>query len=407
MINQQEIEEAICQNVKYYRKMLNLTQKNVAQTLNISLSSYQKLEQGQRTFSTAQLSAISKSFDIDISLFFSREVLELPQDLCTLEEKVIYKNLHKILMYLDVKKFTTKDTVALVNYLKKYGRSFLYTTPIISRYYKSRYEIQQYFESEIQQLKEYYLDNLPGLDKEIADLLKTRSSLIKEINELNNSVDESKKQLIDYKQLLEEVKGNYLKYKNEERIIQKEIAEDLKKEYKEKYAKYKDLVDIKECRFNYLKKEIEQLESQNQKLINIQQYFFNRETLSEENLSIFSEYVTAEIEKQIDDLVYENDELLDKLYSFEECGFDIREVDIEKIEITIQKKINEYIIKEYNNRSPEEVKFIIQLLYEYVKKFGMLSKHKKEYEKDYINEPTTKQIMDYYLQHVTTLLKIE
>ena len=36
-----------------------------------------------------------------------------------------------------------------------------------------------------------------------------------------------------------------------------------------------------------------------------------------------------------------------------------------------------------------------------------LQRLKKEYEKDYINEPTTKQIMDYYLQHVTALFKIE
>ncbi len=66
-----DIEKKICENIKKLRVKKKMTQKEIAEQLEISLSLYQKLEQGNRTFSTKQLFLLAKIFDVNIDFFYS------------------------------------------------------------------------------------------------------------------------------------------------------------------------------------------------------------------------------------------------------------------------------------------------------------------------------------------------
>lgn len=143
-----EIEQKICENVKAIRLKRNKTQKEIAELLEISLSAYQKLEQGSRTFSTKQLYYLAKIYDINIDYFFS----DAPKYWsCFSEEALINDSEHltekgkkelllNVLSALDIT-VTPKDVSALVNWLRKYKFQYFYCSPLLKLYNMKRAEL--------------------------------------------------------------------------------------------------------------------------------------------------------------------------------------------------------------------------------------------------------------------------
>ena len=142
------IEKKICQNAKAIREKRDKTQKEIAEQLGISLSAYQKLEQGSRTFSTKQLYCLANLYDINIDFFFS----DAPKYWnCFSEEALIYDSEHltekskkDLLLHvlsglnIDVK---PKDVSALVNWLRTYKFQYFYSSPILKLYTMKRNEL--------------------------------------------------------------------------------------------------------------------------------------------------------------------------------------------------------------------------------------------------------------------------
>jgi len=143
-----EIEKKICENAKAIRIKRNKTQKEIAELLEISLSAYQKLEQGSRTFSTKQLYYLAKIYDINIDYFFS----EAPKYWsCFSEEALINDSEHltekgkkelllNVLSALDIT-VTPKDVSALVNWLREYKFQYFYCSPLLKLYNMKRAEL--------------------------------------------------------------------------------------------------------------------------------------------------------------------------------------------------------------------------------------------------------------------------
>lgn len=395
--NQSSIEINICKNVKFYRKQLEKTQKDVAQHLNISLSSYQKLEQGQRQFSTGQLYEISKWFDVDIALLYDREMLDKSTIYGTMPSSIVKENLRKLLVYFEIYDFSIKDVAALIGYIKKYGKGFLYTPECVAIYHMDRYELENTLKSWLQSLEKYYLENMPGVKKEISDLVHKKDELLLELSNCKKTKLFLSSEISRYEEMIAESKMRYEKFETEQLQVQTEIATKLREELKEKYAYLQKAVEIEENHLNSIKTEYAQLKKQVLASRLIEQYFFNPHTLSDEQLALLNESINDMVKDEIQNIIDENDDLQYSLSLFEESGFDIEDVSPDKIEEAIQKKVNEYIAKKYHDMTPARVSFVIKLLREYVKSYGILKSYKDTYKEKGFRLTSETEIMNYYL----------
>lgn len=141
MRKNREIEQTICTRVKEYRLKGKKTQKELAALLEISLSAYQKLEQGQRMFSIPQLYSLCKIYDISMADLLCEPTFDMEQ-MKNMSEEDVKKIIGVSLRYFGIENYTPKDISALINYLKKYGRTILYTSPLIAAQSLNIYDMQ-------------------------------------------------------------------------------------------------------------------------------------------------------------------------------------------------------------------------------------------------------------------------
>ena len=67
----------IRENIKRERKKYGYTQEDMAQILNMSLSAYRKIEQGQRKLSLEHIISISNFLNIDLPTLFRMQTNEM------------------------------------------------------------------------------------------------------------------------------------------------------------------------------------------------------------------------------------------------------------------------------------------------------------------------------------------
>ena len=85
-------------SIKYYRKLKNLTQKDLAEKLNLSTSLIQKYENGERKLKIDTLKQISDVLDTPLSVFLN-ETDDCPIDNFNITDIInteTYDNLQKI-----------------------------------------------------------------------------------------------------------------------------------------------------------------------------------------------------------------------------------------------------------------------------------------------------------------------
>lgn len=227
-----EIEQKICENAKAIRIKRNKTQKEIAELLEISLSAYQKLEQGSRTFSTKQLYYLAKIYDINIDYFFS----EAPKYWsCFSEEALINDSEHltekgkkelllNVLSALDIT-VTPKDVSALVNWLREYKFQYFYCSPLLKLYNLKRAEL---------------LDLIRTFDKSVIRFLpedeKKLYVLQQEFEELQQKISKARNEYL----VLEELTRGY----NERKLHLEKKANEQKQDADERlFRKLKRDID--------------------------------------------------------------------------------------------------------------------------------------------------------------------
>lgn len=199
------IEKKICQNAKAIREKRDKTQKEIAEQLGISLSAYQKLEQGSRTFSTKQLYCLAKLYDINIDFFFS----DAPRYWnCFSEEALIYDSEHltekskknlllQVLSGLDID-VKPKDVSALVNWLRTYKFQYFYSSPILKLYTMKRNELLEM----IRTFDKSVIQFLPEDEKKLYVMQDEFQKLQQEIEQAKKKCQELHDQELLYEQRL-------------------------------------------------------------------------------------------------------------------------------------------------------------------------------------------------------------
>ena len=67
----QDLEQRVCQNLKCFRQACGLSQKELAEKLNVSFQQVQKYENAVNRISAGKLFELSNIFDIPVGVFFS------------------------------------------------------------------------------------------------------------------------------------------------------------------------------------------------------------------------------------------------------------------------------------------------------------------------------------------------
>ena len=121
-------------SIKYYRKLKNLTQKDLAEKLNLSTSLIQKYENGERKLKIDTLKQISDVLDTPLSVFLN-ETDDCPIDNFNITDIInteTYDNLQKI-------NIDNYDILKLVLYSKPSDIKEL-ENPIIENRFNYNYE---------------------------------------------------------------------------------------------------------------------------------------------------------------------------------------------------------------------------------------------------------------------------
>ncbi len=88
-----DIEQRVCENLKRFRKSCGLSQKELAEKLDVSFQQVQKYENGINRISAGKLHELSNIFDLPISIFFSENPAD---DLMSLTLKQSQKNMDDV-----------------------------------------------------------------------------------------------------------------------------------------------------------------------------------------------------------------------------------------------------------------------------------------------------------------------
>lgn len=261
-----EIEQKICENAKAIRVKRNKTQKEIAELLDISLSAYQKLEQGSRTFSTKQLYYLAKIYDINIDYFFS----EAPKYWsCFSEEALINDSEHltekgkkelllNVLSALDIT-VTPKDVSALVNWLRENKFQYFYCSPLLKLYNMKRAEL---------------LDLIRTFDKSVIRFLpedeKKLYVLQQEFEELQKKIENSRNIHLELQKLEDIYYERVQKAKQEANKEKQEADERLFRKLTRNIERLTHDMELREQQLSSLKTKIDaqnRIISQNEHII--------------------------------------------------------------------------------------------------------------------------------------------
>lgn len=387
------IQNIVSENVKKYRHLTGNTQKDIAAKLDVSLSLYQKLEQGNRHFTFEQIISLCKIFHIGITDLILDGSMEPGQlELLSDDEKKIL--LGYIMTSLGAGEFTPKDIAALINYHKKFGRSILYVKPNISlnafkteSWEEKLYWQEQLYKRRNEKLKaEYYQELLKEMEllrlevqgkqyskkeRELFALKEKISASQKKIQNLDDTIDEKKKYLTQLdmeKMQYEQEKLSELKNKQKraETIFRSWEADTEKKkiEYEQLVAEQdktlKTLNDKISKRANELEK-LEDPETFKQTLLANIKY----RGLAQKYNNLLSTY--KEQQEKFKKLRDKNEELQDKLENLRENSTDIITCieDLpDDLQIDFEAEIVRQLKYEYGGDA-DEIRALLLLLKQY------------------------------------------
>lgn len=410
MNNMSTIEENICKNVKYYRTQLQMTQKDLANILKITLSSYQKLEQGQRHFSTSQLFELSQIFDVNIACLYDRENLDVKTNYKTSSADVLKINLQKILKCFGIEDFTIKDISALINFLRKKGRNFLYVSRTMSGYWQ--YEIDKkkgddylahklkwHHEETQKKLEKYYEDNLPFIKEKIADMIREFNELdavLTSGHQLKISLND---EIAKYESSLENLKKQYDKYTSEQETIQKERLAQLQEQHQKAIQKLlRQKSEIQSEIYGLIQRK-QQLSDFIDTAIPLEQYIYNPHTIDKDIYAKISDCIPLRLQEKLECIISDNEDLQYDLSLFEDYGFDIEDVSEKSIDEFVNNKIQEYCKQEFHDWTWSKIRKATSVLFQYIKKYGLLEEY-KEIDKNLPPRYTTpEEILEYYLKY--------
>lgn len=392
MNNISTIEETICENVKYYRTQLHMTQKDVANILKITLSSYQKLEQGQRHFSTSQLFELSQIFDVNIACLYDRENLDIKNTYKEQPSKILKINIQKIFRCFGIDDFSIKDISALINLIQRRGKGFLYVSKIRADFWEYSYDRQKgedyllykartELEDKVKQLEKYYTDNLPGIQSEIADLIHQHQELLSYTQKLEYDTNSKEQELKNLEQKIEATKLELsaIRDNHKKRLIEEE--NDL-------------TVQIRQ-----LKNKISTLCETLNTLIPIEQYAYEPNTLDKDIFDKISSCIPPALQKEFEYIRFESEDLQYDLSLFEDYGFDIENVSEKSIDEFVKKKIQEYCKNEYHGWTWSKINKLIRIALKYVEKYGMLKEFKESAKNNHITLNSTQEMLSYCLRY--------
>ncbi len=178
----------IRENIKRERKKYGYTQEDMAQILNMSLSAYRKIEQGQRKLSLEHIISISNFLNIDLPTLFRMQTNEM--DILNQNEKKRKEFLVELLKTFGIgtppqKPYNDKDITALLSFIKAYGRSVPYCPDGIKNriIYTGKYS--DTFQK-VDRLGEIYYNQLPEKQQFVKDLQILEKKLYEKCMEFYN-----------------------------------------------------------------------------------------------------------------------------------------------------------------------------------------------------------------------------
>lgn len=392
MNNISTIEEKICENVKYYRTQFQMTQKDVANILKITLSSYQKLEQGQRHFSTSQLFELSQIFDVNIACIYDRENLDIKSNYKEQPSKILKINIQKIFRCFGIDDFSIKDISALINLIKRRGKGFLYVSKIRADFWEYSFDRQKgenyllikarmELEDKLKKMEKHYMENLPGIQSDIADLIRQYKKLVSYIEKLENDKNTKEQELKELKQQIRTTQSEFKELCNthNQRLLEEEKKITIRiKDLQTQESKLSNIVGT---------------------LIPLEQYTYNPHTLDKDIYDKISACIPFALQDELENIRSDIEDLQYDLSIFEEYGFDIEDVSEESIDAFVNEKIQEYCKKEFHDWTWSKIRKATSVLFQYIKKYGLL----KEYKETDKNLPprytTPEEILEYYLKY--------
>lgn len=392
MNNMASIEENICKNVKYYRTQLQMTQKDVANILKITLSSYQKLEQGQRHFSTSQLFVLSQIFDVNIAYLYDRENLDIKTNYKEQPSKILKINIQKIFQCFGIDDFSIKDISALINLIKRRGKGFLYVSKIRADFWEYSFDRQKgenyllikarmELEDKLKKMEKHYMENLPGIQSEIADLIRQYKKLVSYIEKLENDKNAKEQELKELKQQIRTTQSEFKELCNthNQRLLEEE---------KKITIRIKDLQTQESTLCNIVGT-----------LIPLEQYIYNPHTLDKDIFDKISACIPFALQDELDNIRSDIEDLQYDLSLFEDYGFDIENVSEKSIDEFVKKEIQEYCKNEYHGWTWSKINKLIRIALKYVEKYGMLKEFKESAKNNHITLNSTQEMLSYCLRY--------
>lgn len=279
-----DIQNIIAENIKKYRRLSGNTQKDIAAKLDVSLSLYQKLEQGNRHFTFEQILSLCRIFHIGITDLILDNSLE-PAQLELLSDAEKKSLLGYIMTSFGAGEFNSKDVTALINYHKKFGRSILYVKPAISLngFRRSTFEEKlEYQERSFQRQVEELLDEYQQMLYKEQDRLqleiqgKQYSKKERELLALEEKISEKESEIknlddtIREKQtLITQIDIQKMKYEQDElaelqrkKNKAKKVARMAETKTQEEQEKYELLVAEQERKLQFYQDEIAKKKSE-------------------------------------------------------------------------------------------------------------------------------------------------
>ena len=180
--------KTILENIKRERKKYGYTQEDIANILNMSLSAYRKLEQGQRKLSLEHIISISNFLNVDLPTLFRMQTNEA--DILNQNEKKRKEFLRELLETFGIgtppqKPYTDKDITSLLTFIRAYGHSVPYCPSRVKNQIIYTGKYSEIFR-EVDRLGNIFYNQFPEMQQKVSDLEEKEKNLIEHCRYLTN-----------------------------------------------------------------------------------------------------------------------------------------------------------------------------------------------------------------------------
>lgn len=187
------VENTIRNNVKNIRTIYGYTQETIANALGISLSSYQKLEQGQRKFTLEHLINISNFLNVELPTLLRTQTTQ--DDILNQSVRVRKEFLIELLKTFSIgcgpqEEYTVSEISALLSFIRIYGHTVTYAPERLRSQLLYDGKIHSKNTERIEELEAIYARGIPEQYKQINELLTQETEIRNRISALQE--EESK-----------------------------------------------------------------------------------------------------------------------------------------------------------------------------------------------------------------------